>query len=147
MVDQKTSGQSVTWTSRPKRAALYHVRVDHGRADIGAQTVMLHPNNPADSTEEFFSHDGNLSGINTIRPNTSRLGHRRKRRFRVGKTDEYCQKIPYIPSNPDRLIRKTRNLSGYVGAESVIKEQIVLLFDKDSTCHILSSWAARGGDV
>ena len=139
MDDQKTSDYSVQRASGPKRAARHHVRVDHGRSDIGAQAEMIHPNNPAHSVEEFFSHDGNPSRINTIRPNTSRLGHRRKRRFRVGKTDEYCQKIPYIPSNPDRLLRKTRTLSGLIGAESVIKEQIVVLFDKNSTCYIFSS--------
>jgi hypothetical protein len=87
MSDQKTSRYSVQRVSGPKRSALHNVRVDHGRADIGAQAEMLHPNNPAHSVEEFFSHDGNPSRINIIRPKTNRLGHRRKRRFPVGKTD------------------------------------------------------------
>ena len=41
MGDQKTSGQSVQRTSRPKRAALHHVRVDHGRAYVGVAEKLL----------------------------------------------------------------------------------------------------------
>ena len=144
MGDQKASGHSVQRASGPKRAALHHVRVDHGSAHIGAQTVMLDPNNPAHSVEEFFSHDGNPSRINTIRPKANWLGHRQKGRFRVGKTAEYCQKMPYIPTTPGRLLIKTRKLLGHIGGGSVTKKQIVLSFDKDSTCHIFSSYTNRG---
>ena len=83
MGNQPTSGYSVQRASSPKRAALHHVRVDHGRADIGAQTVMLHPNNRAHSVEEFFSYDGNPSRINTLRSKTSRLSNRQKGRSPV----------------------------------------------------------------
>ena len=110
MGDQKASGHSVQRASGPKRAALHHVRVDHGRAHIGAQAEMLHPNNPAHSVEEFFSHDGNPSRINTIRPNRSRLGHRQKGRSPVGKTAECCQKMPYIPRKPGCLLSKKQEV-------------------------------------
>ena len=140
MSDKKTSVQSIQRTSRIKRAALHRVRVDHGRAYVGAEAVMLHPNNPAHSVKEVFSHDGNPSGINTIRPKTSRLGHRRKRKFRVGKTEEFCRKLSYICSSPGSRLKKNRNLSGHIEADSVIKEQVVLLFAKDSTCRILFSY-------
>ena len=139
MGNQPSLGHSAKRASRPKRAALRHVCVDYGRAHIGAQAVMLHPNNPAHSVEEFFSHDGNPSRINTIRAKANCLGHRQKGRFSVGKTEEFIHKMPHIPSNPGRLLSKNRKLSGHIGGESVIKKQVVLLFGKNSTCHIFSS--------
>ena len=139
MGDQKASGHSVQRASGPERAALYNARVDHGRAHIGAQTVMLHPNNPAHSVEEFFSHDGNPRRIDTIRPNTSRLGHRQKGRFYVGKTEQFIQGMPYISMTRTHLARRIYGLHANFLRYCAINKQIARIFDKNAFRYIFSS--------
>jgi len=130
------SGATVRRACGAPSAAPGHPRL------IGMHSLVLQPDDPAHSVQALLHDARNLNERGHIWPEMQLNHDRKTERTRVGKCNNSCWKTPHKTGKKRTWSTEISKLSEKGMAIGGIKEQIALLFEKNTIYHVFFSWTS-----
>jgi hypothetical protein len=106
---------------------------------LGAQTVMLHPNNPPHPIQKFLGHAEIPNEFSNIRASLYASGYRKIAPIHLGKSEDKRQNRCLSAGGNIKLASQNQRDTAKSLKRSGIKRRFALLFNKNRFRHIFHS--------